>query len=104
MAVLDAKYRDLHDHGLTREMLYQLSLYGVAFGPSESGSLVPVIALYPREPPLPDEIVYELRLPAGGRIPIRLRAVAWVEASRAVRSAEGRNQARALAEEWTQLG
>jgi 5-methylcytosine-specific restriction enzyme subunit McrC len=99
--VLDTKYSDLAANRVTDGILYQLSLYGLAFSPTEPASPVPVVALYPDGTSQTEDIVYEL-CPPGGRapIPICIRSVEWVEASRAVRSAKGRSRAIALAEEW----
>jgi 5-methylcytosine-specific restriction enzyme subunit McrC len=98
--VLDTKYRDLGAVGMTEGILYQLSLYGVAFAPAEAGAPVPVVALYPGDGALVEDMVYELCPPGRARIPIHMRPVDWVEASRAVRAAGGRGRAVALAERW----
>lgn len=46
-AVLDAKYRDFWPDGLTRESLYQMSVYAVAYSSDVSAPWPPVIVLYP---------------------------------------------------------
>ncbi|WP_437878386.1 McrC family protein [Sorangium sp. So ce513] len=99
--VLDTKYRDLATKEIGEGILYQLSIYGVAFSPKEPTPPVPVVALYPGNTSRTEDTVIELRAPGGrGPIPICIRPVAWVEASRAVRSVRGRSRAIALAEEW----
>lgn len=104
--VLDTKYRDLLTKGVPEGILYQLSLYGVAFAPTEPSTPVPVIGLYPGGSggaPSSEDIVYELCPPGRAAIPICMRAVDWVEASRAVRAVEGRGRAGALAEGWIRV-
>jgi hypothetical protein len=85
---------------VTRDILYQLSVYGMAFEPSESAGSVPVVALYPTERAPAEDAVIELCPPGRAPIPIRVRAVDWVEASRAMRSEGGRERAAAVAKEW----
>ncbi|CAN94281.1 hypothetical protein predicted by Glimmer/Critica [Sorangium cellulosum So ce56] len=98
--VLDTKYRDLAAKEIGDGILYQLSIYGVAFCPAEPAPPVPVVALYPGDASRAEETAVELCAPGRRPIPIYLRPVEWVEASRAVRSAGGRSRAVALAEGW----
>lgn len=90
-AVADTKYRDLSI--LPREMLYQISVYALAF--AQNGAPVPALLLYPGAP-RPD-IVYALRPAWGPEARIIVRAVDWVAASRALR---GRGDPAALAKAW----
>ena len=76
--VLDTKYRDLLAKGVPETILYQLSVYGVAFGPVEPATPVPVVALYPSSTSPAEDIVYELCSQGRAPIPIRMRSVEWV--------------------------
>lgn len=99
--VLDTKYRDLVARGITDGILYQLSVYGMAFGASEVAGSVPVVALYPPATAPAEDVVVELCPPGRAPIPIRVRAADWVDASRAMRETSGR--ARAIAERWIRV-
>jgi 5-methylcytosine-specific restriction enzyme subunit McrC len=99
--VLDTKYRDLLGKGMTDGILYQLSVYGMAFGASEVAGSVPVVALYPATAAPAEDVVIELCPPGRVPTPIRVRAADWVEASRAMRNADG--QARSVAERWVRM-
>ncbi len=96
IALLDAKYRDLWEKPLPREMLYQLAIYALSQG--KGGSAV---ILYPALGPLPTEAAIELReLSAGsGRARVLLRPVDLLQLAVVLKSADGRqtDSTRALA-------
>lgn len=62
VAVLDAKYRDLWEHDLPRDMLYQLSIY--ALGRPDGNE---AIILYPTTDLLARDAVIQVKDPVTGR-------------------------------------
>lgn len=70
VALLDAKYRDLWERPLPREMLYQLALYALSQGPDGRAAI-----LYPAIDATPVPASVELRELAGGRARVVLRPV-----------------------------
>lgn len=101
--VLDTKYVDLGTKGLADGILYQLSVYGMAFGASDSAGSAPVVALYPAGAEASEDTVIDLCPPGRAPIALHARAVDWVEASRATREV-GRRHAAAVAERWIRMG
>jgi 5-methylcytosine-specific restriction enzyme subunit McrC len=63
LALLDAKYRDLWEHSLPREMLYQLSVYALS---QPKGSTAAI--LYPTSANAARPSLIELREPSTGKI------------------------------------
>lgn len=61
-AVLDAKYRDLWEHDLPRDMLYQLSIY--ALGRPDGNEAV---ILYPTTSSLAQEAIIQIKEPVSGK-------------------------------------
>jgi 5-methylcytosine-specific restriction endonuclease McrBC regulatory subunit McrC len=99
-AVLDTKYRGLGSEGITREILYQLSVYAVAYAGGQEAVPVPAIALYPRETSRED-IIYAFRHGLhGGESLIILRPVDWAEASRALRAPVPQPELQRIASRW----
>ena len=85
-AILDAKYRDLWERPLPREMLYQLALYalGRREGKREAVILYPTLAMSASEQ------VIQLREPLGGafQAQVILRPVNLLELARLLRAKE----------------
>ncbi len=78
VALLDAKYRDLWQHELPHDMLYQLALYALSQGPGGRATI-----LYPTLVPATREARIEIRDPLGsgrGRMAYA-RALAFGEES-----------------------
>lgn len=97
VGVYDTKYRDLWDTKLPREILYQMSVYALAW--SKAGVPVPAVVLYPQVGvPRPD-IVLGLTPALAPSTRIVLRGVDWVVAARMVQ-ARRRCEASALAGRW----
>jgi 5-methylcytosine-specific restriction enzyme subunit McrC len=97
LALLDAKYRDLWEHKLPREMLYQLALYALSQGASGSATI-----LYPTMASEAVEQVIEVReaVRGTGRATVVLRPVHLRELVDLVNlpaSAEARSKREALA-------
>lgn len=102
VAVLDTKYRDLGREGLPRDMLYQLSVYSVAYA-SEEGVAPPppVIALYPQQDGPRADITYGFRHDSSGAEGrIILRAIDWSSASRALREPRQHAELPHIAAAW----
>ena len=93
VALLDAKYRDLWERGLPREMLYQLALYAVSRGKGGQAAI-----LYPTATPAAQEERIVVQEPIGGgrMAEALLRPVNLLELDRllAVRPASASQQAR----------
>ena len=98
IAVADTKYRDLVDAGVTRDILYQLSVYGLAYRDEALASL-PVLALYPCDDER-DDVIVELRPTAGAAIPIIIRGINWSAASRSLRDPSKPNGPGVIADRW----
>jgi 5-methylcytosine-specific restriction enzyme subunit McrC len=91
VAVLDAKYRDMANEGLTREILYQMTVYAVAHGIGAQDTMRAVV-LYPGRAPLPPDTAYAFPTAPGADAQVILRAVDWSALSRSLRS-ERRHEA-----------
>lgn len=96
VAILDAKYRDLWERSLPREMLYQLALYAVG-----QQAIDEAVILYPTTAPEAREAQIGLRDPLGGGTMARvvLRPVLLPRVAELVRrkDARGREALRAVA-------
>jgi 5-methylcytosine-specific restriction enzyme subunit McrC len=95
--VVDAKYRDLLRDGMTRDVLYQLSVYALAW--SRDGREVPALAISPTRGD-PDTAHLELRPPDQPPRRILARGVRWDAALQAIRRGDG-GRCRDLAQAWT---
>ncbi|HCH61936.1 MAG TPA: hypothetical protein DFR83_03965 [Deltaproteobacteria bacterium] len=80
--VIDAKYRDILARGLPREILYQMSVYALAW--STHGDGVPAVAICPSRGH-PGEAWLTIHPPKGGVRHIGVRTVDWSAALAAVR-------------------
>jgi 5-methylcytosine-specific restriction enzyme subunit McrC len=92
VALLDAKYRDLWEHSLPRDMLYQLAIYALSQGRGETA-----VILYPTLAAAAQEAKIAIRDPVygGNRAYMALRPVDLNQLSDLVRSGTGRRSARA---------
>jgi 5-methylcytosine-specific restriction enzyme subunit McrC len=101
VAIIDSKYRDLWEHDLPREMLYQLSIYALAQGSGGHAAI-----LYPTLNPLATDAQVDLRPYGGGVSHVVLRPVNMValDDSLADQSVSGHRKRRALAEGWVRMG
>jgi len=61
--LLDAKYRDIWEKDLPREMLYQLAVYAMSQPPGATAAI-----LYPTEDPTARESIVEIREPASSAV------------------------------------
>jgi 5-methylcytosine-specific restriction enzyme subunit McrC len=87
VAMLDAKYRDLWEHDLPREMLYQLAIYALSREvPGAAASTATSVILYPTLAAAAREARIEIRDPVRGRerAIVVLRPVDMNELSRLV--------------------
>lgn len=97
VGVFDTKYKDLWETKIPREILYQMSVYALAWSESD-GCSVPAIVLYPG-PEERRDIEYGLDVHGGQARRILLRAVDWAAAIRAVECGDG-DAGRKLARAW----
>lgn len=93
-ALLDAKYRDLWDKSLPRDMLYQLAIYGLS-----QGTHAPAVILYPSSAPAARDRSIQVNDPVTGDlmarivlrpVPIRRLAQSISEAGAAGREMQSR--------------
>lgn len=94
--VVDAKYRDILDRGLPRDILYQLSVYALAW--SQGEATVPALGLCPTLGDV-DEVDLVVRPPGQAQRRVLVRGVRWDAALAALRSGD-ETRCRALAEAW----
>ena len=97
-AVIDAKYRDIIARGLPRDILYQLSVYALAWSTEARGGPVPAVALCPSLEE-PAEAWLTVRPPAGQVHRVGVRTVDWSAALALLRRGD-RTAARQLALQW----
>ncbi|MBN2003978.1 MAG: restriction endonuclease [Anaerolineae bacterium] len=92
VALLDAKYRDLWEHPLPRDMLYQLSLYALSQPPGATATI-----LYPTLDPTAREARIAIREPAlgGERGYVVLRPVGMLDLNEMLTTLTGEKQRRA---------
>lgn len=100
VGVIDTKYRDLGSGSIPRDILYQLSVYALAWL-DDQRSDVPATVLYPRLGPAPTDRVVALR--HGFRASeshIRFRAIDWSQASQALRNGDANQTPADIAAAW----
>lgn len=95
IALLDAKYRDLWEYPLPRDMLYQLSLYALSQPPGATAAI-----LYPTLNPAAREARIAIREPltGGERAYVALRPVGMLELNEMLTTLTGKEQQRACAD------
>ncbi|MEM6927434.1 MAG: hypothetical protein AAF602_10915 [Myxococcota bacterium] len=93
VAVVDTKYRDLSSTSLPRDIVYQMSVYGLAFGGEVP---IPAIVLYAVPEGYRPDVGFTLHVAGGGERRIVLRAVPL---SRLVGVLDHREEAQRLADE-----
>jgi 5-methylcytosine-specific restriction enzyme subunit McrC len=98
VAVLDTKYRDVWKPPLPEHILYQMSVYALAW-PQAGQERVPAVVLYPSEHPHPD-VRYRLNVADGGRRDLVLRALNWGGAARLIRDRAPRSRLVEVATRW----
>lgn len=94
LGVFDTKYRDLWATKLPRGILYQMSVYALAWS-ERQGADVPAIVLYPAVGVVHPDMVLSLDVRGAAPRRIVLRSVDWAHAAAHL----GQNQS-ALAEHW----
>ena len=84
--MLDAKYRDLWEHDLPREMLYQLAIYALSRAPGSAGATATSVILYPTLAAGAREARIEIRdlVRGSGRGTVVLRPVDMLKLSQLV--------------------
>ncbi|MBI5607090.1 MAG: hypothetical protein HY879_27480 [Deltaproteobacteria bacterium] len=92
VAVLDAKYRDLWEQALPRDMLYQLALYALG----QNGPMRRAIILYPTTETTAREQVIVIQEPVGGlqQAEVVLRPVKLLELDELVRARDSQARKR----------
>lgn len=98
LGVFDTKYKDLWENKVPREILYQMSIYALAWSESD-GRSVPSVVLYPRPKDECRDIEYRLDVHDGQARRILLRGVDWAAAIRAVERGDG-DAGRKLTRAW----
>lgn len=99
-AIADAKYRDLWEHDLGRDMLYQLSIYALSQSDCRTSTI-----LYPAADPAAREARIAINDPTSGRLrgAVHLRPVNVAHLSKLVRSRSTAGNVRAREEYAHQL-
>jgi 5-methylcytosine-specific restriction endonuclease McrBC regulatory subunit McrC len=95
--VIDAKYRDILARGLPREILYQMSVYALAWSTQAGG--VPAVAICPSGSK-PAEAWLTVHPPQGGVRHIGVRTVDWSAALSTIRTRDHAT-AQAMASAWS---
>lgn len=99
LGVFDTKYKDLWDQALPREILYQMSVYALAWSQSQ-GKEVPAVVLYPTVGQPHPDMELRLRVSNGQSRQILLRAVDWGKAALCVGNRESESECVELARGW----
>lgn len=98
VGLLDAKYRDLWERSLPREMLYQLTVYAMSQGP---GGVA--VILYPALGPEPAPATVEIRPPGGPSARVVLRPVDLLKLA-GILGAAGMDRAAREYARWVAVG